>query len=157
MPKFHGSLRNSFSYKGFSVHVNLLFKFGHYFLNNSINYQSFLRDNRVHKDVINRWRNPGDEKLTDVPAVIIPFNSSREIFYSLTERNIQPAGFIRLQDLNLSIPLSKFFKVNGQLFFSMNNLGIIWRANRFNVDPENLEMPRSKTYALGMNFNLHKL
>lgn len=156
MPRFHGSLRNTFSYRGITLNVNIIFKGGNYFSRNTVNYSSLVNGWTGHADAQRRWRNPGDEAKTDVPALKIPLNSNRDFFYMYSERNVEPGGFVRIQDINFSIPFPLGKGVNASVNFYMGNVGLLWRENESKLDPENLSVPRSRNYSIGLNLKPNK-
>jgi hypothetical protein len=78
-PKYFGSLRNVFSYKGISLSANIIFKLNYYFRRSSIGYSGFYTSWTGHRDFTKRWQKPGDEKLTNVPSIQYPpINNNRE-------------------------------------------------------------------------------
>jgi len=156
MPLFHGSLRNTFSYRGITLTVNIIFKGGNYFSRNTVNYTSLVNGWTSHTDAQYRWRKPGDEAKTDVPALKIPLNSNRDFFYMYSQKNVEPGGFVRLQDINLSIPIPLGRTLDASVSFYMGNVGMLWRENIFRLDPENLSIPVSRTYSVGLNLKPKK-
>lgn len=72
-PSQFGSLRNDFSWRQFSVSINVTYKFGFYYRRPSINYSRLFTGaaNCPAEDFDKRWRNPGDELNTNVPGMII--------------------------------------------------------------------------------------
>jgi len=156
MPRFHGSLRNTFSYRGITLNINIIFKGGNYFSRNTVNYSSLVNGWTGHADAQLRWRKPGDEAITDVPALKIPLNSNRDFFYMYSQRNVEPGGFIRIQDINLSIPIPLGKAVDASVNFYMGNVALLWRENGAKLDPENLSIPGSRTYSVGLNLKPKK-
>ena len=103
-----------------------------------------------------RWRKPGDEKFTNVPALIYPNNSIREQFYTGSEALVAKADHIRLQDVTVSYTVNRLGSAfrNLKVFANASNLGIIWKANKLGLDPESYSSyPAPKTIAVGMNAN----
>jgi TonB-linked SusC/RagA family outer membrane protein len=154
-PTYFGGLNNHFSYKGFSLNVQINYKLGYYFRSPAINYASLSTGNAilpVNRDFDNRWVRSGDEKITTIPSLIYPFNSSRDLFYQESSVNVEKGDHIRLQDVSLSYDFDKI-KNQGllfnrlQLFIYGNNLGILWRANHKGLDPDAVPGPGdSSTY-----------
>lgn len=143
IPVYYGSLRNTFSWKQLSLSVNVAFKLGYYFARNSINYASLLVQWSGHSDFAKRWQNPGDEKITNVPSFIYPIsNSNREAFYNSSAVLVEKGDHLRLQDINLSYAFGPN-QLQGHLPFKtlqvygyINNIGILWRANKAGLDPD---------------------
>jgi hypothetical protein len=120
-------------------------------------FNSWLGGN---KEYAQRWQKPGDEKTTNVPSMIYPDDPSRDMFYQYSTATIENGDNIRLQDLNLSYSFNraKYKRLpfeNLQLFVYANNLGIIWRANKANLDPDyptGYPAPKSASIGLKINF-----
>lgn len=79
-PVFSGNLFNTFHYKGLSLSFNLTYSLGskvRLFSLYSPIIAGISADKNVRKEFVNRWQVPGDEKLTNIPAII---NRSDEMF-----------------------------------------------------------------------------
>ncbi len=142
-PQIYGSFRNDFSYKGFNLSFNLTYKFGYFFrrASASLNYTDVLGLYQ-HADYAQRWQNPGDELTTSVPSLVYPSNSRRNTFYKYSEVLVEPGDHIRLQDIRLGYNMSQaivrklsFRRI--EVFSYAQNIGIIWRKNKLNLDPDN--------------------
>ncbi|KAA8480096.1 TonB-linked SusC/RagA family outer membrane protein [Arcticibacter tournemirensis] len=138
MPSLFGSLGNTFSWKKVTLGIRFTGKFGYYFRRSSINYTSLFASRKGHSDYSLRWQNPGDEKFTSIPSLVYPSVSSRDAFYSNSEVLVEKGDHVRLQYLTLGYDLAprktSFKKVN--VYFNMNNIGIIWRSNKQGLDPD---------------------
>ncbi len=141
-PTIFGSLRNSFSYKQFSLSFNVIYKLGYYFRKSStsLNY-SDLVTGTPNRDYTLRWMKPGDEQFTTVPSLVYPTNTPRNNFYMYSDVLVEKADHIRLQDIQLSYTVDKsslkrtpFSSLQWYLY--ANNLGILWRANSSGIDPD---------------------
>lgn len=157
LPTSFGSLINTVSYKGFSFSLNIAFKFGYYFRRPSLSYGSLITSGTGHKEYADRWQKPGDELLTNVPALAYPVNTNRDIFYTNAEINILKGDHIRVQyvNANYSFKLKKLASSLAQLYMNVANLGIIWRANREKIDPDYpgaISLPRSVSLGLKISF-----
>lgn len=157
IPTVYGSLGNTVSWKNISLTARITYKFGYYFRRESINYSDLPNSPNGHSDFSKGWKNPGDEMFTDVPSMVYPFDGNRDRFYNFSEVLIAKGDHIRLQYVNLSYNLAKdtFKKLPFeylQLYAVINNLGIIWRANKEGLDPDydNLTIPPSKDITLGL-------
>lgn len=155
-PTFYGSIFNTFSYLNFSFHFNFLFKFGYYYRKPSINYTALISNFYGDIDYSSRWQTKGDEQFTNVPSMVYPNVSNRDIFYSHSSVLVEKADNIRLQFVSLDYQFSE--KVLTHLpFQSMsfsiiaNNIGVIWRAGDKGIDPD---YPNSmnpiKNYSVGI-------
>ena len=162
-PTFFGSIRNSISYKQVTVSANVTYKLGYYFRRRSVSYSFSTFGSDIHPDYFLRWQKPGDEYLTNVPSMVYPVNQSRDNFYAASEILAEKGDHVRLQDIQFTYDLVKenFKKLpfrSVQLYVYLNNLGILWRANEHNIDPDfnpgaTDVFPNPKTYAIGMNIN----
>jgi len=157
-PVVYGSILNSFSYKGFALSFNLEYKFGYYFFKPTLTYSGLASTGNGGNDYNNRWLNPGDEKITNVPSFVYPLNSDRDQFYVRSEINVLKADQLRLQFVNLSYTLAnQNIKLPFQLFqlyFNAANLGILWRANKEHIDPDYINtLPELKRFTIGIKAN----
>ncbi|MBC9795866.1 SusC/RagA family TonB-linked outer membrane protein [Sinomicrobium weinanense] len=142
MPQFHGAIRNDFSYKDFSLSVNVLFKGGYVFrrASTSLNYPDLI-DGYANSDYVRRWQKPGDEKNTNVPSIVYPANSRRNTFYNYSEVLVEKGDHIRLQDIrvayNLKSGLGAWLPFRScSIYTYLSNIGILWRANDLGIDPD---------------------
>jgi TonB-linked SusC/RagA family outer membrane protein len=141
-PTIFGSLRNTFSFRRFSLSFNILYKFGYYFRKSSTstNYTDIVTG-IANSDYLLRWTKPGDELTTDVPSLTYPLNTNRNNFYKYAEVLVEKGDHIRLQDIQLSYTIDKHLWKQApfnslQLYVYANNLGILWRANHSGIDPD---------------------
>jgi len=160
-PTSFGSLRNTFIYQAFDLSFNITYKLGYYFrrasLNNGTLYSAGPNSYQM-ADFDNRWQKPGDELHTDVPALIYPDNIYRDDLYTYSNILIVNADNIRLQDLRFGYTIHKtpylpFRNLN--LFTYINNIGILWRANKYHLDPDYPNsIPAVRTIAFGIKADL---
>lgn len=159
-PKYFGSLINTFSWKHFSATVNIGYKLGHYFFKPSISYSALVSDGQGHIDYARRWQQHGDEATTHVPSFIFPVDNARDAFYQLSEINVLKGDHVRLQYINLDYSFGglnnqRFPFTNIQVYANVANLGILWRANKEDIDPDYPSTIRpARTWALGLRANL---
>jgi TonB-linked SusC/RagA family outer membrane protein len=159
VPVYYGALRNTFAYGPLAVSASILYKFGYYFRrpgNQIVRYTALFNNGTVQgAEYSKRWQKPGDELITNVPSQLYPADQLREVVYQLSDLNVLKADHIRLQEINLSYSLSnkKWFLKNPRFFSNINNLGVIWRANRLGLDPDINDYPNPKTYAFGFSAN----
>lgn len=138
-PQIFGSLLNSFGYKGFSLDFNLSFKADYYVRKPSTSYVTLFANGDAYRDIEKRWQKPGDELVTDMPALKYPAVSNRETFYKSSSIHVIKGDHIRLEYVNLSwvSNLKRGLKVIPiELYAQMQNLGILWRKNEDNIDPD---------------------
>jgi TonB-linked SusC/RagA family outer membrane protein len=161
IPTLYGSMGNTVRWKNISLTARVSYAFGHYFRKESVNYSGLVSSGIGHSDFALRWKNPGDESTTSVPSWLYPLNSNRDAFYQYSELLVLKADNIRLQYLNVAYDLNnrycKQLGISGIKFFcTVSNLGIIWRANKENLDPDypnNFSQP-SRTISFGINAGL---
>ncbi|WP_417355428.1 SusC/RagA family TonB-linked outer membrane protein [Flavobacterium sp.] len=167
-PTVFGALRNDFSWKGITLSANVTYKFGYSFRRPSLESNSLYigRYYFSDDDYQNRWQTPGDEAVTNVPALSYPANSIRDIVYRNSSILIEKGDHIRLQDISLGYQFDKtqfpqmpFRSLN--IYMYVNNIGILWRANKTGLDPDyipspggNLIYPNPRTYSLGIKVGL---
>lgn len=156
VPTFFGSLRNDFSYKKISVSGLITWKTNYKFRRASIapggEYAGFF-----HMDYFNRWKQSGDETKTNVPARADVTPQYAATLYNYSEALLTSGDHIRLQDITLSYALTaKQLGIPAiqrvRLYANARNLGILWRANKYKIDPDyaNAEYVAPKTYAFGV-------
>lgn len=142
VPVMFGSLRNTFSWRQLSFSFMITYKWGYYFRRPSINYYNlFTGSSPGSRDFDKRWQKPGDEKHTDVPAMIYPADPNRDQFYQYSSTTIENGNNIRLQDVQLSYNVNrdqfkKFPFRNIQVYVYASNLALLWKANKAALDPD---------------------
>lgn len=146
-PTFFGGWNNNVSWKGFNLSATVTYKFGHKFRRSSVNYYA-LNSNGIfrsigHIDYANRWKAPGDELITNVPAYVSynNFDYNRDEAYRYADILVSDASHIRLKDITFSYDLPSSFVQRGilkavQLYIYLDNVGILWRANKYGIDPD---------------------
>ena len=161
IPTSYGSFMNDFTWKGFTLSVNISYKMGYYFHAQSINYGNLFGYNMVNvydgsSDFAKRWQQPGDEKKTNVPSMPTLANSNylRDMFYEYSSVLVQKGDNIRLKDVSLSYDFSDWarrytpfshFELYG--YYLGNTL--LWKANKMGIDPDYTTMRPAKNYSLG--------
>lgn len=138
---FFGSIRNTLSYKHFSLSFNVTGRFGYFFRRKTINYSTLFNSWGTHGDYRDRWQKPGDEKHTNVPAMLYPANSRSDTFYTQSTVTVEPGDHIRLKDISLSYDFdrkatSKMPVRALKLFAHAENLGMLWQKSRSGLDPD---------------------
>lgn len=144
-PVWSGGMSNTFRYMGVYLDVNMVANLGHVMRNN-INtlYTGGRITSNVHADFAKRWRQPGDEALTNIPSYVAAANlsgSRRDVrHYTLADINVLNASFIKIRDIALSYELpARWIRHIGteRLNFraQMSNL-MLWKANDKGIDPE---------------------
>lgn len=153
-PTSFGSLRNTFTYKGFDLSFNITYKFGYYFRRPSVTSGKAYGASYDYPDYEQRWQKPGDELVSNVPKLVYPSNFFRDAIYQYSDVLVQKGDHIRFQDFRFGYTIREkrglpFSNLN--LFAYVNNIGIIWRANQYKIDPDaQTSYPAMKTVAFGV-------
>ncbi len=154
-PTYFGGLINSFSYRGIQLELALTYKLGYYFRTQALDYAE--RNIGLHESYAQRWKVPGDEMHTQIPA----FNLDMFPFYRSVSAHVHRADHVRFQYINLSYAIAKD-KLKGHeitCFINVDNLGDIWVGNDEKL---NLRTHRSgsmslpPTYSIGTRITLNK-
>lgn len=159
-PLLFGSLRNDVQYKNISLSIGLSYRLNYYFRKNSISYSRVLQGLGGHGDYANRWKKTGDEGVTSVPSLPTDINIDRDVFFKYSDVLVDRADHIRLQDISISYTFDKLkiptLPLNRlQIYAYINNIGTIWKKNKFAIDPDFQETgPSPKTYTLGIRVDL---
>jgi len=154
-PTHFGAVINEIAFKNFSLSVNVSYKLGHYFRRPTLSYVTLFNSGIGTADFANRWKNPGDELITNVPAMVYtnyPQFNNRDAFYKFSEINVLSADHIRLEYINLSYTLSrtKLYKYV-EFYGNVANLGILWRSNNEGLDPDYPSTVKpSKQFTIGL-------
>lgn len=119
MPTYSGSFGTSLSWRGFDLNVLFTFEGGYKIRNanmpflfyswTSAGYVSKL--NGLGRDIVNRWRQPGDEAHTDIPRACfteagLPLTSMYST-YNYSSANLLDASHIKLSNISLAYHLPK--------------------------------------------------
>lgn len=159
VPTQFGSLRNTFSYRGFEFSFLVFYRFGNYLRRaNSMNSFQLIGGNYKFSDYHLRWQNPGDEATTQVPRFVYPGDINREEFYQYSTALAYSGSLVRLQDAKLAYslkPFSTHTQTDLQLFMHAGNLGILWRKNKEGIDPEvgfGIPSPLELTFGVKLNY-----
>ena len=167
-PQYYGSFATTFTYKKLSLYALATYKLDYVLFKPSFGsyvsrYGSFNGYN-LHKDIADRWREPGDETTTNVPGAqgLGGFSLNR---YLYSNDRVIDGDHIRLREISLTYDFSDLvastFLRNASLSLTARNLGLIWRANEDDIDPDfrpmtngNLiRIPPTAMYSVGVNLN----
>lgn len=167
VPNYFGGFRNTFNYKNFSLGVFLTYKFGHKFRRPSFNFQDpgFSSLSR-HQDLTNVWQEAGDESITNVARFPTREEFENGLFgnwnnyYRFSNVLIEDASFIRIRDIYINYKLSnnalkKLPFDNLEIRFQARNLGFLWLANNYDIDPDVLPLSGGVFEANSSEFNLN--
>jgi len=163
VPVLFGGFRNNLRVGDFTFSANIVYKMGYYFRRSSINYNALFSNWIGHADFARRWQKAGDEQITQVPSMpAIPVQVNRDVFYTNSATLVEKADHIRIQDIAIGYDLKGTllkrlpFK-QMQFYCYINNIGILWRANKSNLDPDVsrypsvvANFPNPRTIAIGI-------
>lgn len=168
-PSTFGGFSNTVQYKSWSLSTRMTYSLGYKLLKNNLPAGSYPSGSisfstlATTKDLLNRWRKPGDEAFTNVPGVQYS-NSNSVNWYNSSDINVIDGGQIRLQQVTLAYMMPAYmlkklsaFKA-AQVSLTASNLGIIWRKNKDGIDPNYVmtnsynNLPPAVNYSV--NFNL---
>ncbi len=148
-PVWSGGLSNTFRYKGFALSANMIYNLGHVMRRDAISFYSpysvqGFTGGQIHPDFLNRWKKPGDEAFTNVPAYVSNTSVSdtrRDLnYYTTGDLNVVSASYIKLRDISLSYSLPEYLvrhiKTDNITFrVQLSNI-MLWKANKYGIDPE---------------------
>lgn len=159
LPTHFGALRNTFNYEGVELSFNLTYRFGYYFRRNSISYSGLYDRYYGHADYYKRWQKPGDELSTNVPATLYPANYLADQYYLNSEALVEKGDHVRLQDVVISYEfknrsLKNIGVKNLKVFLLANNIGILWKSTKSNIDPDYPNFNPVRNFSLGLNCTL---
>lgn len=150
-PVWSGGLSNMVSYKGLSLSVNAIYNLGHvmrrdvntFYVGRNVPFGLSFTSGNLHAEFANRWKNPGDEKLTNVPSHVstTAADSRRDVtYYTQGDINVISASYIKLRDITLEYSLPKqlisHIKAKNVSFrVQLSNI-MLWKGNKYGIDPE---------------------
>lgn len=158
IPPFFGSFRNTLSIKKFQVSAMIVFRGGHVFRRNSINYNLLSNNWQGHEEYNLRWQNPGDELHTNVPSIPTQFNQNRDRIYNFSEVNVERGDVLRLHDVSIMYygELKKKYLKEYRISFYVKDPMIIWKLNKEGIDPDFplIDFRNRPLFSVGINLTL---
>lgn len=146
-PTFSGGVTNNFNYGNFELSLFFIFSGGHVMINDTYGGIYTPTPSTYHSDVAQRWRQPGDEATTNIPAAgSAPQNIPR--LFTRADINVLDADYVKLRELIFTYNfneriLSKTPFESLGLKFQADNL-FYWARNDEGIDPE--------AHGLGLRF-----
>jgi len=158
-PLYYGAFRNTLQWKSFALSANILYKFKYKYLRPYAGSSGLLDpETGPMSEYANRWQAPGDELKPDVvPSISLEGSGQRDQFFGKSSARVFRADHIRLEDIRLDYRIPKSGRVlrSMQVYCNITNLGILWRANRFGIDPDSfMQPPAPRMVTLGINIGL---
>lgn len=162
IPTLTAGMLNTFRWKHWSVSANIVWKSGYFFQRTTMD-PGGETTGAYHKDYYRRWQKAGDEAFTDVLPKA-PANSPeiRAIGSMTTNSSLlwERGDHLRLRDITLSyhwINKNRAAVVKSLNFgWSMANIGILWRRNKYGLDPDipRAPYPNPRITSFSMNIEL---
>jgi len=175
-PTFTGGFYNQFSYKNFTLSTLFTFATGNYVRLQPSYSPQYTDLNSMSRDLINRWVMSGDEKYTNIPAVVDAFTLANRIYrpdgtttdaryaynaYNYSDQRVAKGDFVRLKNISLSYQIpqklaSKVKMSNMQISLVGNNIALLYSDDKLNgADPEffnngGVAMPIPRQYTLSI-------
>ena len=168
-PRGSGGLTNTFKYKNFSLSANISFKFD-YKLRIDASYSDYYNDySSLPKDIINRWSLPGDETVTNIPAILsqsvatnVLGNNNAYNLYNKSDLLVADGTYARLKsialDYKLPSKIAKSISITSAKFgVRADNILLLYSDSKLKgQDPEffnsgGAALPMAKTITLSVN------
>ena len=110
VPPVYGSLANGFRLGNFDLSISFIYNLGHVMRNDVNDKFSYRLERNLHNDFALRWKKPGDEAHTDVPAYYSLKNTDINetdvtYLYRYADINVLSASYIKLRELSLGYRL----------------------------------------------------
>ena len=122
-----------------------VYNFGHKIYNDQLSYWYDRMGESVHNDFDKRWRQPGDEKFTNVPSYLKQGTpgrtySNEKNLYMNSDIHVLDGGFFKLRELKLAYELPakacKAMKISHMSVYGLANNLFCAAANKEGIDPE---------------------
>ncbi len=146
-----GGFSNLFSYKSFSLNVNIIYNIGNKMfrdVNRTYTGYGFIQTlnftaGNLHADFANRWKQPGDEAHTNIPSFVSTqenYARRNTDYYVYGNINVVDASYAKVRDITLSyaLPATTIKRIRAEqltLRLQVSNL-MLWKANHDGIDPE---------------------
>ncbi len=171
-PPYTGGFGNMFDFKGFHLNVFMTYAFGNKLRLDPVFSSGYSDLTSFTKDFKNRWALPGDEAITEIPAI-----ASRRQAYSNTELSmaynaynystarIANGDFIRLKEISLTYDVPKslisHLRLNtASIKFAATNICLLYADKKLNgQDPEffnsgGVASPNPKQFTLTLRLGM---
>ncbi|WP_160713886.1 SusC/RagA family TonB-linked outer membrane protein [Chitinophaga solisilvae] len=169
VPTFSGALINNFSYKSLQLSMMLVYHAGNVMRLDAATVGGTASYGGVLSGAANGWKQPGDEKFTNIPRVSWEYDKRkanfRGAYYTYGDQNVGSAAYIKARNIALSYSLPKSWiqrvrLADARVRFQADNLFYI-SFNKDGIDPEanglrlgGRQLPVMPTYNFGFNISL---
>ena len=172
---FAGGFSNQFTYQNITLSALFGFSAGNVLRLKPSVQASYDDMTAMSRDVLNRWVLPGDEKYTNIPAILDPLSAAKIVdadgttinvaypynLYNYSTERVVKGDYIKLRQISVSYSLPKSFysklnMSNASLSLVGNNIWLIYADKRLNgQDPEfyasgGVALPVPKQYTLSL-------
>ncbi|WP_158085167.1 SusC/RagA family TonB-linked outer membrane protein [Niastella vici] len=156
-PTWSGGFSNNFRYRNFQLTCNMIYNFGATIKRDAVGLNTFTGQltgrtsttagqflGNLYTDFNKRWKKPGDETITNIPAYIpsssISSTQRYVLYYANGDINYFDGAYIKMRDLNLSYTLppqivSRLRAEDITFRATLSNV-MVWKANKYGIDPE---------------------
>jgi TonB-linked SusC/RagA family outer membrane protein len=156
-PKLTGGFSNNFRYRNFQLSCNMVYNFGSMLKRDAVGLNSITSTltgrtstsggfyyGNLYSDFNKRWKKPGDETITNIPAYVPSSTTStnqRTVgYYANGDINYFDGAYLKMRDLNLSYTLpqqivSRIRAEDITFRVTLSNV-MVWKANHYGIDPE---------------------
>ncbi|WP_177192145.1 SusC/RagA family TonB-linked outer membrane protein [Chitinophaga arvensicola] len=149
-PTFNGGLSNTFSYRGISLSVNMIYSLGNVmrremnqFYTGRMWSSTAFNGPTISPEFLDRWKQPGDEQKTNVPSYVAGSASSsrRSVgYYVYGDLNVVSADYAKIRDITLGYDLPAYLlqriKIRNIRVYAQATNFLVWTANSDHADPE---------------------
>jgi hypothetical protein len=171
-PTITGGLNNLVKWKNWRLNLFITYSFGNKLRLDPAFAAAYSDMSAMPKEFKNRWVQPGDEKITDIPTIASrrQYYDNSQLSYAYNAYNYSTArvadgGFIRMKDISLTYDFNKSFVnklrlSNLSLKLDATNLFLIYADDKLNgQDPEfvnsgGVSSPLSKQFTLTLRLGL---
>ena len=171
-PAYTGGLNNTLSWKNLRLNVFFTYAFGNKIRLDPVFSYAYSDQSAMPREFKNRWVIPGDEKVTDIPAIasVAQYYNDRYLGYAYNAYNYSTArvadgGFVRLKDISLTYDfspqlISKIGLRTAALKIDATNIWLVYSDKKLNgQDPEfvnsgGVAQPLSKQFTLTVRLGI---
>ncbi|SKC11360.1 TonB-linked outer membrane protein, SusC/RagA family [Sphingobacterium nematocida] len=128
VPYHTASWTNSLSYKNFDFSIMLTYEGGHrirntdlpYISTRDINWTAHTNVTTMNNEIVNRWRQPGDENNTNIPRLIFPedlelYNYDSGTLYQNADINVIDASNFQIRNISFAYRVPTSFLSNAKI------------------------------------------
>ncbi|WP_162623349.1 SusC/RagA family TonB-linked outer membrane protein [Confluentibacter sediminis] len=171
-PTFFGGFNNTISYKNLSFDFGFSYRGGNKIRLDDAYKSTYDDYNSLPGDLINRWSLPGDENITNIPAILSETvsnsldaaGSNAYELYNKSDLRVADGDFVRLKNIKLTYRMPESFIRNtwlksASMSLSAYNLWLLYSDDKLNgIDPEffqtgGVSLPLTRSYTFTLNFN----